>query len=187
VLDWYNTIIGYDKQLLIFLNSQGSLFWDNFWLSLTNPLYWIPLFFFIFFFEFKAFGLKKSFLIGLITVTGAATALIAVKLIKNYFQRLRPINDLSINNNIRLLIEANGFSFVSGHSTVSFTIAFLAYWILKKQYKYAYVIFLFPFLFAYSRIYLAAHFPIDILAGMILGYVIAFVFYKIMKFFILKK
>ena len=110
MLEWLNTIIGYDKQLLIFLHSQGSLFWDNIWLSLTNPLYWIPLFFLLFFLGLKAFGLKKALLIALFTAIGAATALTIVNLIKNYFQRLRPINDLSINNNIRLLIESNDFS-----------------------------------------------------------------------------
>jgi len=187
VLDWLNTIIGYDKQLLLFLHSQGSLSWDSFWIFLTTPLHWIPLFIIIFFFGFKAFDFKKTLLITLFTTIGAATALIIVNLIKNYFQRLRPINDLSINNNIRLLIEANDFSFISGHSTVSFTIAFLSFWILKKHYKYAYAIFLFPLFFAYSRIYLAAHFPIDILAGMILGYLIAVCFYKIMQLFVFKK
>lgn len=187
MLEWLNTIIGYDKQLLIFLHSQGAPFWDNFWIFLTSPLHWIPLFFIIFFLGFKAFGFKKALLIAIFTAIGVATALIIVNLIKNYFQRLRPINDLSINNNIRLLVEDKDFSFVSGHSTVSFTIAFLSFWILKKQYKFAYAIFLFPFLFAYSRIYLAAHFPIDILAGMILGYLFAVCFYKIMQLFVFKK
>lgn len=182
-----HTIIGYDKQLLIFLHSLGCSYWDDFWIFLTNPLHWIPLFFLLFFLGFKAFGSKKSLLIALIAAINAATALAIVNLIKNYFQRLRPINDLSINNNIRLLIESNDFSFVSGHSTVSFTIAFLSYWVLKKQYKYAFSIFLFPLLFAYSRIYLAAHFPLDILVGMILGYLIAVVFYKIIKLFVYKK
>ena len=148
MLEWLNTIIGYDKQLLLFLHSQGSTFWDHFRIFLTNPLHWIPLFFIIFFFGFKAFGFIKSLLIAMFTAIGAASALFIVNLIKIYFQRLRPINDGSINNNIRLLIEANDFSFVSGHSTVSFTIAFLSFWILKKKYKYAYAIFLFPLFFA---------------------------------------
>jgi len=42
-------------------------------------------------------------------------------------------------------------------------------------------------LFAYSRIYLAAHFPVDIVFGMFLGYVLALIFYKIIKVFMLKK
>ena len=109
-----------------------------------------------------------------------------VNIIKNYIQRLRPINDASINKSIRILVEYNDFSFVSGHSTVSFTVAFLSFWILRKYYKYAFLIFIFPILFAYSRIYLAAHFPIDIIAGMLLGYLIAFGFYKLMNYFVLK-
>jgi len=186
-LDWLNTLIGYDKQLLLFLHSQGSSNWDPFWIILTNPLYWIPLFFLLLFLGVKVFDLKKAILVTLFTTISASTALIIVNLIKNYFQRLRPINDPSINKNIRLLIESNDFSFVSGHSTVSFTIAFLSFWILKKHYKHAYAIFLCPILFAYSRIYLAAHFPIDIFAGMILGYVIAIVFYNIAPLFVFKK
>ena len=75
---------------------------------------------------------------------------------------------------------------MSGHSTVSFTIAFLSFWILKKHYKHAYILFLFPILFAYSRIYLAVHYPIDIIVGMVLGFLIALLFYKLMYFFVLK-
>jgi len=110
-----------------------------------------------------------------------------VNLIKNSVQRLRPINDITINESLRVLIEQNDFSFVSGHSTVSFTIAFLSFWILKKYYKYAYILFLFPILFAYSRIYLAVHFPFDIIVGMGLGFVIALIFYRLTHFFVFKE
>lgn len=184
MLDFFNTLIHYDKQLLLFLHSQGSVFWDAFWVFITNPLHWIPFFIFLYFLGYKAFGSKKAILIALFTASSAATALVLVHFIKNYIQRLRPLNDISINSNIRILMEANDFSFVSGHSTVSFTIAFLSYWVLKKQYKYAMVIFMFPFLFAYSRIYLAVHFPFDILGGMALGFIIAKIFYNIIKHFV---
>ncbi|SNR54352.1 phosphatase PAP2 family protein [Lutibacter flavus] len=181
-----NPLIDYDKQLLLFLHSQGYIFWDDFWIFITNPLHWIPLFFVIYFLGYRAFGTRKSIYIAIITALSAASSLMLVNLIKNYFQRLRPLNDSSINKSIRVLVEYNDFSFVSGHSTVSFTIAFLSFWILKKQYKYSFFIFLFPLLFAYSRIYLAAHFPTDILFGMLLGYLIALFFYKILKRFIFK-
>ena len=181
-----NPLIDYDKQLLLFLHSQGYIFWDGFWIFITNPLHWIPLFFAIFFLGYRVFGIKTSIYIALITSLSAASSLIIVNLIKNYFQRLRPINDSSINESIRVLVEYGDFSFVSGHSTVSFTIAFLTFWILKRQYKYSFFIFLFPLLFAYSRIYLAAHFPTDILFGMLLGYLIALFYFKILKNYILK-
>ena len=181
-----NSILNYDKQLLLFLHSKGSITWDSFWIFITNPLHWIPLFFLLFFLGYKVFGFKKTSLITIITALSGVFSLLTVNLIKNYFQRLRPINDTSINNAIRILVEQNDFSFVSGHSTVSFTISFILFWVLKKHYKYIFLIFIFPILFAYSRIYLAVHFPIDILFGMLLGYVIALIFYKIMRFSVLK-
>ncbi|MDV7186342.1 phosphatase PAP2 family protein [Lutibacter sp. TH_r2] len=176
-MEIWSSIIEYDKQLLLYLHSQGNPFWDSFWLFITTPINWIPLFILIFYLGFRKFKLKKALLISLFTAISAALALGVVNLIKNSVERLRPINDLSINKAIPVLIEHTDFSFVSGHSTVSFTIAFISFWLLKKYYKWMWLVFLFPILFAYSRIYLAAHFPIDITVGMLLGYLIAKVFY----------
>lgn len=185
-MDLLNSLINYDKELLLFLHSKGATPWDEFWIFITNPLYWIPLFFILFYVGFKAFGFKKAIIIAIFTALSAAFSLLIVHFIKNYVERLRPINDLSVNESIRVLIEAHDFSFVSGHSTVSFTVAFLTFWVLKKHYKFASLIFLFPILFAYSRLYLAAHYPLDILFGMLLGFSIAFCFYKILNKFFLK-
>ena len=176
MLELFNTLINYDKKLLLFLHSQGNLFWDEFWIFITTPSHWIPFFVILFILGYRVFDLKKALVIMVFTALSAATAFTLVNVIKNYIQRLRPINDASINANIRILIEQNDFSFVSGHSTVSFTIAFLMYWVLKREYSYAFLVFLFPLLFAYSRIYLAAHFPLDILFGMLLGFLIATIF-----------
>jgi undecaprenyl-diphosphatase len=181
VFEVVKTLINYDKQLLLFLHSQGNTFWDGFWLFITKPIHWLPLYVLLFVLGYKAFGTKKAILISLFTAFSALTTLIIVVFIKNTSQRLRPINDNSINTAIRILIEDADFSFVSGHSSVSFTIAFLSYWILKKEYPYVFLVFLFPILFAYSRIYLAAHFPFDILFGMLLGYLIAKLYYKIVQ------
>jgi len=185
-LEILNILISYDKQLLLFLHSRGSITWDNFWLFITNPIHWIPLFLGLFFLGYKAIGLKKTVLTTLLTAIGGVISLLIVDSIKNFVQRVRPINDASINNSIRILVEQNDFSFVSGHATVSFTITFMLFWVLKNHYKYAMLLFLFPILFAYSRIYLAVHFPIDVVVGMLLGYIIAFIFYKIKQILILK-
>ncbi|MFD0761407.1 phosphatase PAP2 family protein [Lutibacter aestuarii] len=185
-MELLNSLIEYDKQLLLFLHSKGSINWDNFWLFITNPINWIWLFLVIFFLGNKVLGLKKALIVSTCLTLSSLFALWLVTIIKNYVQRLRPINDTSINNSVRVLIEQNDFSFVSGHSTVSFTIAFLSFWILKRYYKFTYLFFLFPILFAYSRIYLAVHYPLDILVGMFLGFLISLVTYKIMSIYILK-
>ena len=46
-------------------------------------------------------------------------------------------------------------------------------------YKYAFLVFLFPLIFAYSRIYLGLHFPIDILTGYAFGIFYGTLFYKL--------
>ncbi len=185
-MELLNPLIEYDKQLLLYLHSKGSLTWDAFWIFITNPLHWIWLFFVIYFLGYKIFGFKKTTVISIFIAVSGIVSLWLVNWIKNGVQRLRPINDTSINESLRVLIEQKDFSFVSGHATVSFTIAFLSFWILKKHYKHAYILFLFPILFAYSRIYLAVHYPIDIIVGMVLGFLIALLFYKVMYFFVLK-
>ena len=177
----FNTLIEYDKQLLIYLHAYGNPFWDGFWLFITEPLHWIPLFFLLFYLGFRVFGLKKALIIGFFTILSALSSLAVVYFIKNTIQRLRPINDLSVNTNIRILIEDSEFSFVSGHSAFSFTVALLSYLVLKNHYKYAFLIFAFPLLFAYSRIYLAAHYPLDIIFGMFVGSFFATIFYNRIK------
>jgi undecaprenyl-diphosphatase len=180
-LDVLNSIISYDKQLLLFLHSKGSLDWDSFWILITNPVFWIPFFLVLFYLGFKSYGIKQTLLTTIITIIGGLSSLLVVHFIKNYFQRIRPLNDISINNSMRLIVEQNDFSFVSGHSTLSFTISFILYWILKKDYKYSFLLFIFPVFFSYSRIYLGVHFPADIIVGMLLGYIIAIVFFKLIK------
>jgi len=55
------------------------------------------------------------------------------------------------------------------------------YLILKKYYKYIFLIFLYPLIFAYSRIYLGVHFPTDILMGYIFGASFGVLFYAVYK------
>jgi len=109
-----------------------------------------------------------------------------VNLIKDYFGRLRPNNDPEINNIIRILKTPHSFSFVSGHSTTSFAVITFMIASLKNYYKYPFFLLIWPILFAYSRIYVGVHFPIDIFAGMLLGILEGYIFYKIGMFFLKK-
>jgi undecaprenyl-diphosphatase len=56
------------------------------------------------------------------------------------------------------------------------------YLLFKDKYKYIRLIFIFPIIFAYSRLYLGVHFPIDILSGATVGTIIGITFFKIHSF-----
>lgn len=179
-------IVEYDKELLIYLNGFGTQAWDAFWVFITNQFNWIPLFLLLFYFIFRTYGWKKGLVLVLVAAALVTFSDQFVNFIKYYFERLRPNNDPSINEFIRILKRPKSFSFISGHSTTSFAATTFIILTLRKYYKYTFLLLIWPILFAYSRIYLGVHFPMDIFMGMLVGILIGLIFYKLSLFFLKK-
>jgi len=178
-------IIQYDKDLLVYLNGLGTENWDGVWLLITNQLSWIPLYLLFFYMIFRSFGWKKGLGLMLLTALLVTFSDQFTVFIKNYFERLRPNRDPSINEVIRILKNNSSFSFVSGHATTSTAVTLLMHLRLKKYYPYTGLFFIWPLLFSYSRVYLGVHFPIDVLTGALLGLLIGYSFFKL-SFILLK-
>ena len=178
-------IIQYDKDLLVYLNGLGTENWDGVWLLITNQLSWIPLYLLFFYMIFRSFGWKKGLGLMLLTALLVTFSDQFTVFIKNYFERLRPNRDPSINEVIRILKNNSSFSFVSGHATTSTAVTLLMHLRLKKYYPYTGLFFIWPLLFSYSRVYLGVHFPIDVLTGALLGLLIGYSFFNL-SFILLK-
>ena len=174
-------IISYDKQLLVYLNNLGSDSFDWFWLFITNQFYLAPIFLFIFYLLWKKIGWKNLWIVLLFIALIIMVCDQTTNLFKYTFQRLRPVNDLEIKESLRILISRKSFSFFSGHASNSMATTLFMFLIFRKYYKYAFLLFLFPLVFAYSRIYLGLHFPSDILTGYFAGTIIGSFFYFIYK------
>jgi undecaprenyl-diphosphatase len=179
-------IIHFDKQLLVFLNGLGSPAFDGIWLVITKQIYWAPLFLFVFYYLQKRLGWKNFGYYILFTALLILLCDQTANLFKNGFQRLRPCNDEEIKGIIRVVKSSSSFSFFSGHATNSMATAVFTYMILKKYFKHSYLLFLFPLIFAYSRIYLGLHFPTDIITGYIFGATFGFICYRFFQKYILK-
>ena len=172
-------IIDFDKEAIVFLNNLGSETYDGLWLIITKQLNWTPFFLFIFYLLQKKIGWKKFGYYILFTAVLILICDQTVNLFKYGFERLRPVNDTEINGLLRIVKTSKSFSFFSGHATNSMASTVFMFMILRKYYKHAYLLFLFPLIFAYSRIYLGLHFPTDILTGYIFGATMGFVCYKL--------
>ncbi len=172
-------ILEYDKELFVYLNTLGNENWDTFWMTITNQFSWIPLYLLFLILVFKQLGWKKGFIFVLFTALLITFSDQFSNLMKNAFERLRPNRDPSINEFIRILKNNKSFSFISGHATTSTAVTLFMYLTLRKYYKYTLFFFIWPVLFAYSRIYIGVHFPLDIICGAFFGVLIGLLFYTL--------
>ena len=172
-------VIHLDKKLFIFLNNLGSKPFDEIWLLVTKQLNWIPFFLILLFILYKKLGTKK---LGIAILTVAALITFTNEItdvIKFSVQRIRPCNDDALAGLIRVVKDSDTFSYFSGHASNSTASMMFVYLILRRYYKYSYLIFLYPLIFAYSRIYLGLHFPLDIISGFVFGGFTGILFYRI--------
>ncbi len=170
-------LVHLDKKLFVFLNNLGSTPFDSFWLLITQQTNWIPFFLILLFILFKNLGTKKLG-IAILTVAVLITFTNEITdIIKFSVQRIRPCNDDTLIGLIRVVKDSDTFSYFSGHASNSTASMMFVYLILRRYYKYSYLIFLYPLIFAYSRIYLGLHFPLDIISGYVFGSFTGILFY----------
>ncbi|WP_220762695.1 phosphatase PAP2 family protein [Flavobacterium sp. UMI-01] len=172
-------ILSLDTQLLIFLNGLGSEQYDALWLFITKQSHWTPLFLFFLYLIYKKIGPKQTLYLLLFVAVLIAWTDQITNLFKYSFERLRPCSNPNINTTIRVVKSSQSFSFFSGHAANSMATMMFLFQVLKKHYTHAYLIFIWSFIFAYSRIYLGLHYPLDILCGFLFGLLSGYGFYKI--------
>ena len=172
-------ILSLDTELFVYLNGLGSDTFDGFWLIITKQYTWIPLFLLLLYLIYNKLGAKQSLYLLLFVAILLVLTDQTANLFKNGFQRLRPCNNPEINSFIRIVQSRNSFSFFSGHATSSMAVTTFLYLIFRKDFKYFWLLFAWPLIFAYSRIYLGLHYPLDILSGYLCGGTFAFLMFKL--------
>ena len=116
---------------------------------------------FLFVFLFVKFR-KYIEMVVLTIISAVFSRFIVVEVIRWFWARPRPF----INNNVNLLITHNEVSFPSGHAAFFFGIATIVYLYNKKI---GIFFFVFAFLISLARVFCGIHWPLDILAGAIVG------------------
>jgi undecaprenyl-diphosphatase len=172
-------IVSLDTQLFIFLNGLGSESFDRLWLIITKQTSWIPFFVLLLYLIFKKLGTKQTLYLLLFVAILVACSDQITNLFKYGFQRLRPCSDPAINTKIRIIQSSGTFSFFSGHAANTMAVATFLYFRFKKDFKYLGFLFLWPLIFAYSRIYLGLHYPLDIICGYLFGFTFGFLMFKL--------
>lgn len=156
-LKWFD-----EKMIRIINQNMKSKFLDRFMIRFTNlgGVVFTSLFILV----LLLFGKGKARNIG---IQGSATLAISQTItysLKSLLSRERPYNILKNLNTFG--IKLKDYSFPSGHTSASFSIATIVALNLPKLSILALMVAL---IIGISRIYLGVHYPTDVIAGMILG------------------
>lgn len=180
----FDSIQQWDHDFTLFMqrnfSSEGL---DTFFLMITN-LHREPLIKWVFFpfLVFLIIRSSKSFWWSrlLMIVTGIMiTDAVGHRLIKPYFERPRPFNEVTLLGKVRYVGEAGGYSFPSNHAMNMFLSATLLALFYRRKFWLFYSI---AALIAYSRVYLGVHYLSDILVGAVLGTLIALILSRFWPF-----
>ena len=106
----------------------------------------------------------------------ASTSIGVNFVIKNFVKLPRPFADGKITC-VRPE-TATGYSFPSGHTQIASTCTSALAFVFKKKWTVIFAI-IATLLVGFSRIYLGAHFPTDVIVGAILGIVLAYMLNKL--------
>lgn len=176
------TIIHYDKQLLLLLNGSDSVFLDWMVMTLTNALTWIPLYLSLLYVVIKA-NLNVREVLFILLASGLCVLLAGTiddEIVKPLVARWRPGHDPEIGH---LVDTVNGYrggryGFFSAHASNTFSLA-VFFSLLMRQRLLTIGLVSWSLVNCWTRMYLGVHFPGDITVGLIWGGLMGWLVYRI--------
>jgi undecaprenyl-diphosphatase len=158
-----------DQQWLLWLNGHNSPFFDQLMYAVSGRFEWIPLYLVILAGIIWKYQWKSLWIILAAVVMITLSDQIA-NLLKSGVRRPRPCNDPLIGHLVHLVNNYCGaaYGFVSGHAANSAGLAAYISLLFRKKWVTTGMI-CWSLLLSYSRIYLGAHYPGDVLAGALMG------------------
>lgn len=170
---FWQTLIKWDQALFEKINGD----WTNPLFDAVMPFLrtsynWAPLYLFLVVLVLHNFGTKGLWWVLLFLVTVSLTDMTGTYVFKHNIERLRPCRDAAFAEQVRLLVNhcSGGYSFISNHAANHFGMAVFFFISLRHIIgKWAWIGIFWAASIAYAQVYVGVHYPLDVLAGALLG------------------
>ena len=174
-----DSLVRIDSDLLLAINGVHSRFFDFFMPVCTDKLVWIPLYLSLLYVLFRNMSFKTAmFCLVCIALAAGLADVISSKALRFAVMRLRPSN---LENELHELVHivdgyrGGRYGFPSSHAANTFSLAVFMVCLYRCRVISFFMVF-WALLNCYTRLYLGVHYPGDILAGAVLGTLLAMVF-----------
>tara|TARA_B100000287_G_scaffold150580_1_gene142354 strand:+ start:87 stop:680 length:594 start_codon:yes stop_codon:yes gene_type:complete len=171
-----NKIVEIDKQAMVFLNKTISNPIFDFIMPIVTNQNFLVFLGLILIGYLAYFGGKRGRITIIVLLIAAGTSdAICFQIIKPWVGRIRPSHEFY--EYINLLVSKGGkYSFPSNHAANSFVFATVLSYFYDKNRKSLYIL---ASVIAFSRVYVGVHYPLDIVFGSIIGYIISWIMLSI--------
>jgi undecaprenyl-diphosphatase len=171
----------WDEQLLLFINQFHTGFLDSLIFQLTRTEPWIPLYLLLLYLIFRNYR-KEGWLVLLgVAITILLADRITSGVMKPFFHRLRPSNEPALQAVLHTVNGYHGglYGFASSHAANTAGVSLFIFLIFRNTYGWIGLIFIWPVITSYTRIYLGVHYPGDIIAGAAVGMMSGYAGYRL--------
>lgn len=175
-------ILELDKNIFLALNFDGGWLMDNvmWYFSWIGSFFIMVIFFFVMMRKYKQVSYKNILILllfmGLIVLCADQTS----NFFKANIPKFRPSHNPDLQGLIHTVRDYFGglYGTVSGHSANAFGLASFIALIYSRRWM-TWTVMIYSIIIVYSRIYLSAHFPLDIIFGACFGLLYGYLIYKL--------
>ncbi len=179
------TLLEFDYALFQLINQD----WHTPFLDTILPYWrekttWIPIYLFIITYALWKYRWQGLLMMVMLVATLGLADTMSSKVIKKNVERLRPCKNEELKSDVKLLVDCgSGYSFTSSHATNHFSIAIFLILLWGYKHKWLpYALVFWATSIAFAQVYVGVHFPLDIVAGSLLGILIGYLGYQVYKF-----
>lgn len=168
----------FDYPLFLALNFDGGAVVDKIMVLFSTPIFWVWLYLIMLWLVWRKYSWQGVllFLVAAAVAAGISDMVAGIfkhtGLLKNLWSdfpaRLRPMHTPELEGLIHVVKQGGKYGTVSAHAATMFSVLILSTTTIRRAW-FGWMMGLAVVAICYSRIYLAYHFPMDILLGALTG------------------